>query len=84
MLNKPFSELKPKIVASLNQKLQQLGITEPVTLVDGIFYHQFQDNFSKDLVLAGKSVPVIMLVGESGRLYQFAIRKILTDEDLGI
>jgi hypothetical protein len=77
---KKFSDYKEEILKALNEKMskKQIKIQEQVTLVDGFFMQSFQDNL-QGIQLGGRTVPSIMLVGESGQIYLFALKAILPD-----
>jgi hypothetical protein len=80
MQDKSFTELKPKILEAL-QKIPKdvLGINESVTLVDGIFSFSFQDKYSSSTILGGPNVPSVLLVGASGQMYFFALKKLIPE-----
>lgn len=74
-----FEEYKQKIIDALKAK-GNLGITEPVTLVDGFVNQPIQNELSGSFVLGGPAIPMIMLLGNnSGRIYHFALKAILPD-----
>ena len=75
---KNFSEYKDEILKALNEKMSkgEIKIQEKVTLVDGFFMQSFQDTL-QGIQLGGRTVPSIMLVGESGQIYFFALKAIL-------
>ena len=76
---RPFSEYKERILEQLG-KLDEssLGINEPVSLFEGFFQSHYTEGFSGNTVLGGKYIPTIAVIGEeTGRLYFFAIKKIL-------
>lgn len=77
---KKFSEYKEDILKSLNEKMSkgEIKIQEKVILVDGFFMQGFQDTL-QGIQLGGRTVPSIMLVGESGQIYFFALKTILPD-----
>ena len=77
---KKFLEYRDEILSALNEKMSrgEIKIQEKVTLVDGFFMQSFQDS-SEGIQLGGPTVPSIMLVGESGQIYFFAIKAILPD-----
>lgn len=75
---KKFAEYKEEILKALQGKMEkgEIKIYEKVTLVDGFFMQNFQD-ILQGIQLGGRSVPSIMLVGESGQIYFFAVKVIL-------
>lgn len=75
---KKFEEYKEEIIKVLTKKIDdhEIKINEKVTLVDGFFMQSFQDNLN-GIQLGGRTVPSIMLVGESGQIYFFALKVIL-------
>lgn len=88
MENKPynanFDDVKEKILAKLNELDMQkkLGLTEKVSLVEGIINQPLNTKVTGNVVVGGPVVPTIALVGvETGRLYFFALRALLGEED---
>ena len=77
---KKFEEYKEEITKALNEKMQknEIKIPEKVTLVDGFFMQSFQDTLD-GIQLGGRTVPSIMLVGESGQIYFFALKALIPD-----
>ncbi len=77
---KKFSEYKNDILKALNEKRLrgEIKLQEKVTLVEGFFMQSFQDTLH-GIQLGGRTVPSIMLVGESGQIYFFALKVILPD-----
>lgn len=74
-----FEKYKEKIIEALKTK-GNLGITEPVTLVDGFVNQPIQNELSGSFVLGGPAIPMVMLLGNnSGRIYHFALKAILPD-----
>ena len=72
-----FEGIKEQIVEALKKK-GNLGITEPVTLIDGFFNHPFHKEISNSMVIGGPAIPMVMLLGNNtGRVYFFALRAIL-------
>jgi len=77
-----FSEIKPIIVEALNTKLNdnKLHITEKVTLIDGFTEPIIVNKTSKETIIGGNRITMIMLVGdESGQIYYFSLKTILPD-----
>lgn len=76
--NYQFATLKKEIVKSLEERLQLIGITESVTLVDGFVNQPLNMQVTGNVVIGGPSIPMIVLVGnETGRVYFFALKAIL-------
>lgn len=74
-----FEEYKQRIIDALKQK-GNLGIQEPVTLVDGFVNQPIQKEISGSLMIGGPAIPMIMLLGNNtGRVYFFALKAILLD-----
>lgn len=74
-----FEEYKEKIIEALKTK-SNLGIPEPVTLIDGFVNQPIQKELSGAFVVGGPAIPMIMLLGNtSGRIYFFALKAILPD-----
>jgi hypothetical protein len=74
-----FAEYKQRIIGAINTK-GNLGITEPVTLVDGFVNQPIQSELTGAFVVGGPAIPMVMLLGtNSGRIYYFALKAILPD-----
>jgi hypothetical protein len=72
-----FTEYKQKILDALTSK-GNLGIAEPVTLIDGFINQPISNELSGNIVIGGPAIPMIMLVGNNtGRIYFFALKAIL-------
>jgi len=81
MENKPlkFSEYKEQITKALNDKGNSLGIQEPVTLLDGFINQPIYNELTGSFVIGGPTIPMIAVVGKSGRIYFFALKALLPD-----
>ncbi len=74
-----FEEYKQKIIDALNRK-GNLGISEPVSLIEGFANQSLQAELSGSLTLGGPTIPMVMLLGSNtGRVYFFALRAILPE-----
>lgn len=74
-----FEDYKQRITDALKQK-GNLGIQEPVTLIDGFVNQPIQKEISGSFMIGGPAIPMIMLLGNnSGRVYFFALKAILPD-----
>ncbi len=74
-----FEEYKQRIVEALNRR-GNLGIQEPITLIDGFANQPIQKELSGAFIVGGPAIPMIMLLGTtSGRVYFFALRALLPD-----
>ena len=75
-----FETLKPEISEALNQKIRLMelkGETQGFTIVDG-FVMQSLQNQTAGISIGGKSVPTVLVVGNStGRIYHFALKALL-------
>lgn len=72
-----FDDYKQKIIDALRAK-GNLGISEPVTLVDGFVNQPIQSELSSSLNIGGPAIPMIMLLGNnSGRIYYFALKALM-------
>lgn len=72
-----FTEYKQKILDALTSK-GNLGITEPVTLIDGFINQPISNELSGNIVIGGPAIPMIMLIGNNtGRIYFFALKAVL-------
>lgn len=74
-----FAEIKSNLLAELNSRIAsgRLKFPEKVDIVDGFVNQLLSMELSGSFVLGGPSIPMIMLIGESGQLYFFALRAIL-------
>lgn len=74
-----FSEYKDQITKALNNKGNSLGIQEPVTLIDGFINQPIYNELTGSFVIGGPTIPMIAVVGKSGRIYFFALKALLPD-----
>lgn len=84
MSNKPskkikFTDIKQDLLAELNKRIAEgkLNLPEKVDIVDGFLNSPISMELSGDLIIGGPSIPMIMLVGQSGQIYFFALRALL-------
>ena len=73
-----FTEKKEAILVALKSK-KNLGINEPVNLIDGFINQPIYNEFSGNVVIGGPTIPMIALIGNSGRIYFFALKALLSD-----
>ena len=74
-----FEEYKQRIIDALKVK-GDLGISEPVTLIDGFVNQPIETEISGAFIVGGPAIPMIILLGNnSGRIYFFALKAILSD-----
>jgi len=74
-----FENYKARILDALRAK-GNLGILEPVTLVDSFVNQPIQGELSGSLSIGGPAIPMIMLLGSNtGRIYYFALKAVLPD-----
>jgi hypothetical protein len=77
-----FCDVKDAIVAILEKKWQSFGISEEyVSIIDGFFNPTYSDILTDQIILGGPTVPMIMVVGKTGRVYLFAYKALIQDED---
>lgn len=77
-----FSGIKEKLIPAINAKIPQLGLSEPVTLIDGFVNQPISLELSGSFVIGGPTVPMVMIVGNNtGRIYFFALKALLPDYD---
>lgn len=81
MENQPlkFSEYKERITNALNSKGNSLGIQETVSLIDGFINQPIYSELTGAFVIGGPTIPMIAVVGNSGRIYFFALKALLPD-----
>ena len=78
-----FKDLKDRIKKELDKRLKDMAIGESVELVNGFVNQPINMELTSSLVVGGPTIPMIMLFGkQSGRIYYFALKAILKDEDL--
>jgi len=74
--------MRQRLITALDSSLEQLGISEPVTLIDGFVNQPFSMELSNSVIIGGPTIPMVILLGDSGRIYLFAVKAILKDMDL--
>ncbi|PIU37414.1 hypothetical protein COT02_01015 [Candidatus Roizmanbacteria bacterium CG07_land_8_20_14_0_80_34_15] len=74
-----FSEYKEQIVKALNDKGASLGIQEPVNLIDGFINQPIYNELTGSFVIGGPTIPMVAVVGNSGRIYFFALKALFPD-----
>lgn len=73
-----FDKVKPLIIEVLEKK--NLGIGEPLSLVDGFFIMPLHPTCENFILVGASTVPMVVLFGENtGRIYHFALKAILPD-----
>jgi hypothetical protein len=79
-----FQKIKDELVAVLNnnERVKKILLTEKITLVEGFVNEPFRRELSDSIVVSGPSVPMIMLLGESGQIYFFALKALLPHLEL--
>jgi hypothetical protein len=78
-----FSAIKGRIIEALENKKEELGINESVSILDGFVNQTFTTELTSDYVIGGPRVPIVMLIGnKTGRVYYFALKAILTDLEI--
>lgn len=78
-----FDNLKDKILKEVNKRFEDMGIDEPIELVSGFINMSVNMELTNALIIGGPTIPMIMLFGkQSGRIYFFALKALLEDEDL--
>lgn len=73
-----FESIKAELTIVINQKLtdRTILINEPVSLIDGFVFNTIQNEIS-NISLGGYGIPTIMLMGQSGQVYFFAVKALL-------
>ena len=75
-----FDEKKEDIMNAINNRGNALGISEPVTLIDGFGSLPVNKEVGGGTILGGPSIPTVMLIGNnSGRIYHLALKVLLPD-----
>lgn len=72
-----FKDVKQAVLDELEKR--ELHINEPVNIVDGFINLPYQLAITNHFILGGPTIPLVMLVGNSGRMYYFALKSILKD-----
>lgn len=76
-----FERLRQEILEGL--EALTIDIPEELTLIDGFFRQQYSQDLETYFLYGGSVVPTIMLVGnETGRVYFFALKAILSEETI--
>lgn len=77
-----FEDVKEKIIKAIESKLPQAGLNEPVTLIEGFINQPISMKLSKNFIIGGPSVPMVMVVGNNtGRIHFFALKPLIPDVD---
>jgi hypothetical protein len=75
-----FSEIKDRLFNEINSKITSLGLSGPVTLVEGFINQPLSMELSSSFTIGGPSIPMIMIVeNETGRIHFFALKALLPD-----
>ena len=75
-----FTEIKDRLIQQINPRLPQMGLAEPVTLIDGFVNQPISMELSGSFVIGGPTVPMILVVGNNtGRIYFFALKALIPD-----
>ncbi|HTJ49048.1 MAG TPA: hypothetical protein VL443_06295 [Cyclobacteriaceae bacterium] len=69
-----FDDVKPQIVRALKKNA---WIEEPWELIDGFVIRKFDQEWTIEPMFGGPNIPTIMVLGESGRIYYFALKAII-------
>ena len=77
-----FADVKDQIVTELRNPSRNFEIEEQVTIFEGIINQPFCTELSGSIQIGGPTVPMIMLIGKSGRLYFLALKAILPTIEL--
>ncbi|MFI5332596.1 MAG: hypothetical protein ACHQVS_00675 [Candidatus Babeliales bacterium] len=77
MKNASFEDLKDEITQSLKDPSKDFEIHEQVSLFEGFIEFPICNSPSDYGLFAKETVPTIMLIGKSGRLYFLSLKIIL-------
>jgi hypothetical protein len=81
-----FKDIKHELGLKLNDLLKGgfiSGEDDGFTMIEGILMQPIQNEISSSLMLCGPTVPSVAIVGnKSGRIYYFALKKLLPRIDL--
>jgi len=74
-----FADIKQDLLTELNKRISEgkLKFPEKVDIVDGFLNSLITPELSGTFVLGGQSIPMVILVGQSGQIYFFALRALL-------
>lgn len=77
-----FADIKQDLVKALEEKIKsgKLKLPENVNLVDGFINQLITMELSNTFTLGGPSIPMILLVGDSGQIYFFALKALLPEK----
>lgn len=76
-----FAEIRERLLANLNTKLKDNPnlFGENVNLVEGFISQPTSMELSNSFIVGGPSLPMIAVVGVSGRLYFFALKALMPE-----
>lgn len=78
-----FDDLKEKLIQKINENLPSMGLSEPVTLVDGFFNQPVSKELSGSFIIGGPTIPMVMIVGnKTGRIYFLALKALIPDIEI--
>ncbi len=76
-----FKDQQEKIISAIKEKLHGNPIISSeggFTIIEGFFNQPFQDDIADKIVIGGKTVPMVAIVGnKTGRMYFFALKALL-------
>lgn len=74
-----FADIKADLLTELNKRIAdgKIKFPEKVDIVDGFLNSLITMELSGAFVLGGPAIPMIILVGQSGQIYFFALRALL-------
>lgn len=74
-----FADIKADLLTELNKRIAdgKIKFPEKVDIVDGFLNSLITMELSGSFVLGGPAIPMIILVGQSGQIYFFALRALL-------
>lgn len=75
-----FADYRDRLIKALTAKGNDLGINEPISLIDGFIQQPIQQDISGAFVIGGPSIPMVAAVGNrSSRIYFFALKALIPD-----
>ena len=76
-----FEDIKLELEKKIENLANNAGINEQTALVNAFTYVPFCKELTNSVLIGGPTIPMIMLLGKSGRIYYFALKSLI-DVDL--
>ncbi len=80
-MNIKFSDYKEKLLKALNDT-DNTGIIEKVKLMEGFINQPVYNELTGSFIVGGPTIPMVALIGDSGRIYFYALKALLPEIEL--